>query len=389
MVPFIGFTQEEVRGQKNVVTLDDAIEMALQNHPRLKMAIASVERSRALRGEAFELSSTSFNYSWGQINGEARNDNQMELTQSFGSLLTPFYKNALISRQVKTGQYYQEMVKKEIIAEVKRAWAYYQYAFHLRALYCEQNDLAERLRKAGELRYEQGDITLLERNMTITLATELHTQLIQAEEEYTLATRRFVWACYADYPIIPADTSLRLFPIDTNIRSSSEIWHNYFQSQADEKKVMLLVERSRFFPELSLGYVRQKIAPANGLNSWMVGVSFPILFFPQKSRVKQAKLDAYITRMNADATIRETDNKVEELQVTLRKHSESIQYYITSALQEAEALKESALIQFRESETDITQFVQSLNVVLGIRRSYIETVYNYNIAALELEMYTQ
>lgn len=374
---------------QQTVSLEEAVTIALENHPRLKTATASIERSRASRGESWEVSPTTFNYSWGQINGETRNDNQMEITQSLGSLLTPFYKNALVNRQVATGEYYRDLVKKEITAEVKRAWAYYQYAFHLCALYKEQIEWAGRLRKASQLRYEQGDITLLERNMSSTLVADLQTRLSQAEEELQLATRRFSWTCYSDSPLLPMDTTLVLFPARVAEIAPSDIHLNYFRSVADEKKAMLRIERSRFFPELSVGYVRQKIAPLSGLDSWMVGISFPVLFFPQHSRVRQAKIDSYIARTEAESNIRQLNNKVEELSVALRKEGEHIRYYTTGALPEAEALLKSATVQFKERETDITQFVQSLNAAREIRRGYIEAVYAYNISALELELYSR
>lgn len=374
---------------QQTVSLEEAVTIALENHPRLKTATASIERSRASRGESWEVSPTTFNYSWGQINGETRNDNQMEITQSLGSLLTPFYKNALVNRQVATGEYYRDLVKKEITAEVKRAWAYYQYAFHLCALYKEQIEWAGRLRKASQLRYEQGDITLLERNMSSTLVADLQTRLSQAEEELQLATRRFSWTCYSDSPLLPMDTTLVLFPARIAEIAPSDIHLNYFRSVADEKKAMLRIERSRFFPELSVGYVRQKIAPLSGLDSWMVGISFPVLFFPQHSRIRQAKIDSYIARTEAESNIRQLNNKVEELSVALRKEGEHIRYYTTGALPEAEALLKSATVQFKESETDITQFVQSLNAAREIRRGYIEAVYAYNISALELELYSR
>ena len=374
---------------QQTVSLEEAVTIALENHPRLKTATASIERSRASRGESWEVSPTTFNYSWGQINGETRNDNQMEITQSLGSLLTPFYKNALVNSQVATGEYYRDLVKKEITAEVKRAWAYYQYAFHLCALYKEQIEWAGRLRKASQLRYEQGDITLLERNMSSTLVADLQTRLSQAEEELQLATRRFSWTCYSDSPLLPMDTTLVLFPARVAEIAPSDIHLNYFRSVADEKKAMLRIERSRFFPELSVGYVRQKIAPLSGLDSWMVGISFPVLFFPQHSRVRQAKIDSYIARTEAESNIRQLNNKVEELSVALRKEGEHIRYYTTGALPEAEALLKSATVQFKENETDITQFVQSLNAAREIRRGYIEAVYAYNISALELELYSR
>ena len=374
---------------QKAISLDEALEIALQNHPRLKMANAEIERSRAARGEVWDGGSTSFSYSWGQLNGEYRKDNELSVEQSLGSLLTPFYKNALVNAQVTTGSNYRDMVKKEIVAEVKRAWVYYQYALHLYRLYGEQEELALKLRESGELRYQQGDIDQTQRNMIATLAADLHTRSLQAREEMELASRRFAWACYAGAPVVPNDSSLAVLPLSVQDRSLSAAHLNYFASQVQEKKSELRIERSKFFPEFSVGYVRQKIAPLNGLNSWMVGVSFPILFFPQRSRSKQAKVNLQIAEWQAEQNRVQLNNQVEELYRRARQQQESLDYYSKAALKEAEALQESALLKFKESEINITDFVQNLNASREIRKNYIETVYAYNVSVLEIELYTE
>lgn len=237
--PFTAKAQEKV-------TMDQAIELAKQNHPRLKIASAAIRQVKAGRGEVLELSSTEMNYSWGQLNGELRKDKQWEVTQGLGSLLTPFYKNALVNRQVEMGAFYRQVVEKEVVAEVKRAWAYYLYACNLRALYNDQNKLAEQLQRMGELRYHQGEITLLEKNMTTSMAADMKNRLFQAQEEEKLALSRLNWVCYADRPLVPVDTALVQFPVDYQAPSFSEVHMNYFQSQANEAKAQLNVERSRF-----------------------------------------------------------------------------------------------------------------------------------------------
>lgn len=374
---------------QKAISLDEALEIALQNHPRLKMANAEIERSRAARGEVWDGGNTSFSYSWGQLNGEYRKDNELSVEQSLGSFLTPFYKNALVNAQVTTGSNYRDMVKKEIVAEVKRAWVYYQYACHLYRLYSEQEELALKLKESGELRFQQGDIDQTERSMIAALAADLHTRILQAHEEMELASRRFAWACYADSPVVPNDSSLAVLPLSVQDRSLSAAHLNYFASQVQEKKSELRIERSKFFPEFSLGYVRQKIAPLNGLNSWMVGVSFPILFFPQRSRSKQAKVNLQIAEWQAEQNRVQLNNQVEELYRRARQQQESLDYYSKAALKEAEALQQSALLRFKESEINITDFVQNLNASREIRKNYIETVYAYNVSVLEIELYTE
>ena len=380
VLPFTAKAQEKV-------TMEQAIELAKQNHPRLKIASAAIRQVKAGRGEVLELSSTEMNYSWGQLNGELRKDKQWEVTQGLGSLLTPFYKNALVNRQVETGTFYRQIVEKEVVAEVKRAWAYYLYACNLRALYNDQNKLAEQLQRMGELRYHQGEITLLEKNMTTSMAADMKNRLFQAQEEEKLALSRLNWVCYADRPLVPVDTALVQFPVDYQAPSFSEVHLNYFQSQANEAKAQLNVERSRFFPELSFGYVRQDILPLKGLNSWMVGVSFPVYFLPRHSKVKQAKVAAVIARTEAETNTQNLYNKVSEAVASLRRQSESLRYYTTSALKEADELLKVANLQLQHSETNITEFIQAVNVARDIRRGYLETVYQYNIAALEYELF--
>lgn len=380
MLPFTAKAQEKV-------TMEQAIELAKQNHPRLKIASAAIRQVKAGRGEVLELSPTEMNYSWGQLNGELRKDKQWEVTQGLGSLLTPFYKNALVNRQVETGTFYRQIVEKEVVAEVKRAWAYYLYACNLRALYNDQNKLAGQLQRMGELRYQQGEITLLEKNMTTSMAVDMKNRLFQAQEEEKLALSRLNWVCYADRPLVPVDTALVQFPVDYQASSFSEVHLNYFQSQANEAKAQLNVERSRFFPELSFGYVRQDILPLKGLNSWMVGVSFPVYFLPRHSKIKQAKVAAVIARTEAEANTQNLYNKVSEAVASLRRQSESLRYYTTSALKEADELVKVANLQLQHSETNITEFIQAVNVARDIRRGYLETVYQYNIAALEYELF--
>lgn len=380
MLPFTAKAQEKV-------TMEQAIELAKQNHPRLKIASAAIRQVKAGRGEVLELSPTEMNYSWGQLNGELRKDKQWEVTQGLGSLLTPFYKNALVNRQVETGTFYRQIVEKEVVAEVKRAWAYYLYACNLRALYNDQNKLAGQLQRMGELRYQQGEITLLEKNMTTSMAVDMKNRLFQAQEEEKLALSRLNWVCYADGPLVPADTALVQFPVDYQAPSFSEVHLNYFQSQANEAKAQLNVERSRFFPELSFGYVRQDILPLKGLNSWMVGVSFPVYFLPRHSKIKQAKVAAVIARTEAETNTQNLYNKVSEAVASLRRQSESLRYYTTSALKEADELVKVANLQLQHSETNITEFIQAVNVARDIRRGYLETVYQYNIAALEYELF--
>ncbi len=374
--------------QAQKITLDEAIDMALAGSPRLQAVDSDIARIRATKGESWELAPTQVTYSWGQLNGELKHDNELSVEQSLGSLLTPFYKNSLVSVQVASSERYRDLVTKEIVAEVKRAWTDYQHAVSVLELSQMQDSLGNRLRKSGELRLLQGDIDQLEYRMMATMASEAHTKVLQATDDVRLAAKRFAWACFSSDVVEPADSRLAMMSLPESY-NLSQAHIGYFDSQVEVKRKAVDVERSRFFPELSVGYSRQKIEPLSGLNSWSVGVAVPIVFFPQKSKVKQARAEATIARWDAEDNRLKLRNRVEELRLRIERQQRTIDYYTGDALKQADELQRNAMMLYKESETGIVELLHSITTANEIRKSYVDAVHEYNVMLLELELYTE
>ena len=374
--------------QAQKITLDEAIDMALAGSPRLQAVDSDIARIRATKGESWELAPTQVTYSWGQLNGEFKHDNELSVEQSLGSLLTPFYKNSLVSVQVASSERYRDLVTKEIVAEVKRAWTDYQHAVSVLELSQMQDSLGNRLRKSGEVRLLQGDIDQLEYRMMATMASEAHTKVLQATDDVRLAAKRFAWACFSSDAVEPADSRLAMMSLPESY-NLSQAHIGYFDSQVEVKRKAVDVERSRFFPELSVGYSRQKIEPLSGLNSWSVGVAVPIVFFPQKSKVKQARAEATIARWDAEDNRLKLRNRVEELRLRIERQQRTIDYYTGDALKQADELQRNAMMLYKESETGIVELLHSITTANEIRKSYVDAVHEYNVMLLELELYTE
>ena len=374
--------------QAQKITLDEAIDMALEGSPRLQAVDSDIARIRATKGESWELAPTQVTYSWGQLNGEFKHDNELSVEQSLGSLLTPFYKNSLVSVQVASSERYRDLVTKEIVAEVKRAWTDYQHAVSVLELSQMQDSLGNRLRKSGEVRLLQGDIDQLEYRMMATMASEAHTKVLQATDDVRLAAKRFAWACFSSDAVEPADSRLAMMSLPESY-NLSQAHIGYFDSQVEVKRKAVDVERSRFFPELSVGYSRQKIESLSGLNSWSVGVAVPIVFFPQKSKVKQARAEATIAQWDAEDNRLKLRNRVEELRLRIERQQRTIDYYTGDALKQADELQRNAMMLYKESETGIVELLHSITTANEIRKSYVDAVHEYNVMLLELELYTE
>ena len=368
------------------ISLEEAIEKAIEQSPRVKTADSEILRSKARKGEAWDGGNTSIGYAWGQLNGETHNDNEFTVEQSLGSLLTPIYKNALSKTLVSSSIGKKEVVCREVAAEVKRAWEDYLLARSMVRLANEQKRESSQLQEIAEIRFQQGDINMLEYRMIKTEAAKLNTEAQQAEDDLVMAEKRFSWACYSERRVIPQDTVLTPRPFIAT-EDIGEIYNKLLHLQVTEKSDMMKIEKSRYFPELSVGYSIQKIAPLKGLDSWSIGISFPLLFFPQQSRVKQAKAEMMAAQWEAQDKKIELRNTLEELQARILQKRKQLDYYESAALPEADELQRNALTLYRESETSVSELLQSLSTSRDIRKSYFSALHEYNVLIVEYDIY--
>ena len=372
---------------QKTVPLDEAIQMAIGNSPRLKGAALYADKTKAAKGENWDGGDLQIGFSWGQLNGLERGDNELTIEQSLGNLLTPYYKNALLKTQAAEGQKRMVLIKKEITAEVKRAW-YDCLAAAEQMRLCAGNDsMAQVLLHTANRKFEMGEINRLEHSLLNTLAAEMRTQSMQSSSAWQLALRRLTWICRSEEQLTPADTALNKIKTKETATISQERIQ-LLENAVQQKRDMVKVERSKFFPELSVGYSRQKMLPYKGLDAFSVGISVPLFCFPQKSRVKQAQVEARIAEWDAEEQRLQLSRTVDELRQTLLQTRATLDYYETAALPEADELRRSALALYNEGETAAVDLVQSLKAARDVRSNYVETVRQYNAALIELELYT-
>ena len=68
----------------------------------------------------------------------------------------------------------------------------------------------------------------------------------------------------------------------------------YSMQNAEVSKANIGVEKAQFLPKFSISYDKLKYNDVSGFSAYQAGISIPLWFFPQKSRVKAAKADAMV-----------------------------------------------------------------------------------------------
>jgi len=384
------YAQQEDETQK--ITVEEAVENSLNNNPILQNATLDIQSAKKQKQGILNFKPTEFSYQHGELNSDII-DYSFEVNQNFGSLLTHLYTGKLVNEQISLTEYNYAIVKKEIVAQTKIAYHRWVFLMNELKIIQEQAALYKEFVRISQLKYELGESNLLEQTLAETEYASTKNKLLKITEQLFIAENNLKQIMNADGNFIPASDSLSIhqIPFSTNSdkRFSSSVILNYYENLYNMQHAKHNIERSKFFPEISAGYFNQQIDQVEGFSGWSVGISVPLWFLPQNANTQIAKIEREKALNTYEYQKFNLEKDIENLIIKLDQIQNDLIYYHENALKKAKLLETTAKVQFEKEEIEYMEFLQSIKAAQEIKLEYLQTLYNYNETAIELEFYAK
>ncbi len=373
------------------ITLEEAVKIALQNNPQLKGAAYKVEQQQVLQKTTFDLGKTQINYTRGQSNSIANNDNNVTLSQSFEFPTTMLAQSKLQKERIHLAERSHALTEKELIREVKAA--YYQLTFGLRRLELlkQQDSIYQNFVKLADLRYKTGETSNLERLTAQGKSHEVTLQRQQAVADVAIYQQQLEQWLGTTQPvrIVSNAPALNLL---VNTADTTSVEHNplltYFQQQIKVTEAGESVEKNRLLPDISLGYFSQTLigpqyingteqyfGPDKRFTGFSVGLAFPLWFRPQQGKIQAANMERKIAQAeykNAKNTLRSSFN---QLLQQYKQALTNLEYYQQQGLQQAEIQLQTAEKAYRAGEIGYVEYLQGVTQAINIKEQHL-TAFN-------------
>ena len=128
-----------------------------------------------------------------------------------------------------------------------------------------------------------------------------------------------------------------------------------------------------------------KYNDVSGFSAYQAGISIPLWFFPQKSRVKAAKADAMVAENQYLEQKAMTESRVSQLLKSLEKTKKTLSYYEEGALLLAEQQIATAELASKEGEIDYVNYITILNSAIRIKQNHLQFINQFNQQFVELQ----
>ena len=382
----IAFLSLTATAQTKELSLENAIEIAMDNNKQLQAFKLAIKQSEALKATAFSMDKTYFYYEYDQ-NNIAENGHPLKIfgveqTFSFPSVYSAQLKVNKRNVSITETNYYRQ--KQMVSKSVSQAYNQILYLQHKLKVFFKIDSLYTNFRKSAEIRFEKGDISQIDLLNAKAKQQQIATDIQQLKHNLDIANEKMKAILQQDSAFTIPLQELNRIPIENNlVESSSDL--QIMKLQREQQYALLGLEKNKLLPDISLGYYRgsNKYAKAQTYQGFQIGLAVPLFFGEQKARIKANKIALDINQNMRSNFLINREAKQEELRIELMKFEESIQNYEDSGRKLSEEIIRIAQKSYQMGELDFFQYVVSIENALNLTLNYLDNLARYNNLALE------
>lgn len=377
------------------ISLQNAINQALENNRNLKNEKLKAEYSKVLIKSASDIPQTAFTMDYGQINS-AYNDMKFGVAQSIA--FPTVYKK---QKNVYTEEWKKSLLNVSLKEfELKKAVSYTFYDI----LYWKEKEklLNETLKLYSDffdkasLRLKAGESNILEKTTASNQKSAIEIQLKQLQQELSVLQYQFQWLLNTETDFTPNDS--KSFATSLNNTLTEHPLLKIWEQQKNISAEQIALEKAKMLPGLQLAYnlnsfkgmgADDKVYNASPqFHSVQVGVSVPIFSGGQKARIEAAKVSQSVAESEMKNAEFNLQNQLKKANRIYQTNLEIVSRYETSDLKNADIITETAKKQFLAGEINYLEFVILVNQAVTLKNNYTDAVWRLNQSAIELEYLT-
>jgi cobalt-zinc-cadmium resistance protein CzcA len=373
--------------QEFPVTLEQAIQIALENNRQLKASELQIDAAKNFQGTGYTIDKTELYYQFDE-NNIAPNDLPLRVfgvSQQFEFPTIYGARKQVLKSETNLAYDRMELTQRLVAKEVSKSFYETLYFHRLVFIYTYLDSLYENFERVSALRFEQGESSLLNKLSAEKKHQEvvvLRNQYIEQVHKSNVIFNRWLQSdTFYTAPSIPMDR-LVIQPIDT----MSHPGLRYYAEALVKSELELDVAKQGLLPDIKVN-VFNGWNNGQGQNSFLgyqAGIAIPLFYGADKSKIDVAKTTNIIRQSEAENYKIQLETRLESLLADISIYSQEINYYDQKGRSLSRQIIDQAVKAMDSGEIGYLQYVILLENAEEIELQYLKTLLNYNRTVLEI-----
>ncbi|TPG44109.1 CusA/CzcA family heavy metal efflux RND transporter [Flavobacterium pectinovorum] len=388
------FSFQNVNAQEKI-SIDKAIEMALQNNLKVKNEKLNTEYLQRMSHTGYDISNTGIIGELGQFNTNM-NDIKIGISQNIKFPTVYKRQKKLLIEEAKTGQWNQALQQKEITRQVTTVFYEMVYLKEKERLLQKNDSIYSEFLRKSTLRFNKGESNILEKSTAENQSGQIKIQLQELQSDYKMSQIQFKYLLNEDKDFSPLWDKYKMTFDEKNNENATENHPSLKlkEQEINSNKAEIALEKSKKLPELIGGVYWQTFKTNtafqdsyNGVYG-QFGVALPLFNSAIKNKEKALGVNTQIRENNLNDQKLKLQNRFQELLQQYKKYQQTIFYYETQALKNVALVTDAANKKFINGDINYLEWVMLTNQNTEIQSNYIEAVRELNTTVIELHSLT-
>lgn len=381
------------------ITLKQAIDTALTNNLSVKNERLKSEYQQKMMKSGTNIPTTNIVGEYGQINS-FYTDTRLGISQTINFPTVYARQKALLNEEWKSSVLNVDVQEAQLKKQVTQVFYTLVYLQQKKELLQKNDSIFSEFLNKTTLRFNKGESNILEKTTAENQRGQIALQLKQLEQDVELLQLQFQLLLNTTTVFVPDENEVlqnNFSESDIALLSSHPVMQ-FWKQQQQIATATTKMERSKLLPDITFGYnimgMRGTGADDKIYNSTpqfqsvQIGLGIPIFARSQKARINAAKTNEMIASNQYEMNLQNFENAYRSAFAQYQKFEETVQYFETTALKNAETITTTANQQFLNGDINYLEWVLLLNQATTIQSDYIEAVKNRNNAVAELNFYS-
>lgn len=387
---FPGIVKSQIATDTMVIkNSDQAIQVSLDNHPEITSQKLRVEEQKKRKATAFELPDTRIAY---EKEYEAEDIQSWSVEQGFNLPVEYLARKNKLNSRISESRSMLNLKEAQLKRDVHKAYNEVLYAKEKLALLQRLDSIFRKLYQAGELRFETGDISYLEKTSAQAKQKEIQIAKEQAQNELRQNRQTLKQYLYINNPVRLSEDRLAEVNIQTTLNREDSISNNPLIDVRKRKHQTSLASskatKAFSWPGPFFRFSRRNFANNHTFSSFEVGMSLPLDVWAERGRNKAAEIAAESEYQNLQAAENLIYSKFINNLNELRNLQKQLEYYHESRLKESTEIIKSASKQYQSGNIDYPQYLQYFDQATNIKLGYLEVLKKYNRQIIDIKFIT-
>ena len=375
------------------LSLEQAIETAYQQHPRIQASELNIKSQEALQKTAINLGKTEpfFNRQTG-TGGSGEGAGVPSVTTwgiahediAFPTVYSS--RGKMLEKRTQRSRKNLSVAKNRLKRDVSKAYYQVAYGKSRLAFFNYLDSIYRDFLKAAKVRYKTGAISKVEKVSAEGKYEEIQVKLKNARQDLKKFKKTLKNELSLNQDVAITLDSIQQYPMamkpDTSRLHNNPLLDFYRQSirvqQSRES-----VENNKLLPSFSLEAGQMNFGNTTGA-TYRIAVGIPLWSRPQQGRIQSAQIEVKRSRnqyRNAKLQLRQDFQQARQ---NYQKHLSEVQYYRDKGLDVARQLLRNANKSFKAGAIDYVEYVQFVDQAINIRLKYLDALNNLNQSLIRL-----